>query len=97
MKSLLSFPVLLSCLLCGLFAVAQTSRPAPQHNSGNSPSQMAMEIRKGERLFRTHCGRCHQPPQELSPRAARAVVRQMRVRAMLSDEDERLLLQFLAP
>jgi hypothetical protein len=33
----------------------------------------------------------------LSPREARAVVRQMRVRAMLSSEDERLILKFLAP
>jgi cytochrome c5 len=97
MKSLLSFPVLLSCLLCGLFAVGQTTRPAPQRKSGNSPSPVAMEIREGERLFRTHCGRCHNPPQELSPREARAVIRQMRVRAMLSDEDERVLLKFLAP
>jgi hypothetical protein len=33
----------------------------------------------------------------LSPREARAVLRQMRVRAMLTAEDERLILKFLAP
>lgn len=57
----------------------------------------APEIREGERLFHANCGRCHNPPEDLSPREARAVVRQMRVRATLSEKDERALLKFLAP
>jgi hypothetical protein len=55
------------------------------------------EAKEGEQRFRINCGRCHHPPEDLSPREARAVVRQMRVRAMLSAEDERLILKFLAP
>jgi len=52
---------------------------------------------EGERLFRSHCGRCHELPDDLSPREARAVVRQMRVRAMLTARDERVILKYLAP
>jgi len=52
---------------------------------------------EGERRFRTNCGRCHNAPEAISPREARAVVRQMRVRATLSAEDEKLILEYLAP
>jgi cytochrome c5 len=55
------------------------------------------ESAEGEKRFETHCGRCHNPPEDLSPREAKAVVRQMRVRAHLSAEDERLILKYLAP
>jgi cytochrome c5 len=51
----------------------------------------------GEKRFEANCGRCHNAPENLSPREARAVVRQMRVRARLTAEDERLILQYLAP
>ena len=55
------------------------------------------EEKEGEKRFQTNCGRCHHPPESLSPREARTVLRQMRVKAMLSSEDERLILKFLAP
>jgi cytochrome c5 len=90
------------CLAAGgffflsLLAAAQSSTPAARHSVASS-STASSEIREGERLFQTHCGRCHNPPEDLSPREARAVVRQMRVRAMLSQRDEQALLKFLAP
>ena len=52
---------------------------------------------EGEKRFRVNCGRCHNPPEDLSPREARAVVHQMTVRGMLSTEDEKLILEYLAP
>jgi mono/diheme cytochrome c family protein len=51
----------------------------------------------GERLFKAHCGRCHNPPQELSPGEARTVLQHMRVRAMLSKQDEQAILNYIAP
>ena len=51
----------------------------------------------GERLFQANCGRCHRPPDQLSPKAAGSVLRHMRVRAMLSKEDEQQILKYLAP
>lgn len=70
----------------------RTVRAKPQ------PTQTAdRQMAAGTKAFVANCGRCHNPPQELSPRAAGAVVRQMRVRGMLSAQDARLILQFLAP
>ena len=51
----------------------------------------------GEKRFEANCGRCHNAPESLSPRDTRAVVRHMRVRARLTAEDEKLILQYLAP
>jgi cytochrome c5 len=80
---------------------AAAQNPAPRQQPARSklpPVQAATnESAKGEKRFETHCGRCHVPPEDLSPREAKAVLRQMRVRADLSAEDERLILKYLAP
>lgn len=81
----------------GWLASGQKLSSSPARKSAVSSSDPAPGIIEGERLFHTHCGRCHNPPEDLSPREARAVVRQMRVRAGLSERDERALLKFLAP
>ena len=60
---------------------------SPQHD----------ESAEGEKRFQTHCSRCHVAPEDLNPRVVKAVVRQMRVRALLTAEDERLIVKFLAP
>jgi cytochrome c553 len=92
-------------ILVGCFALLSCSLVAAQDKQGksqaaastnahaNAPSQSA----QGEKLFRTNCGRCHNPPESLSPREVRAVVRHMRVRAVLTAEEERLIVKFLAP
>lgn len=89
----------LALLLLSIFLASRSSALPQQGNA--APSKTAPkkidEAAEGERRFRTNCGRCHHPPEDLSPREARAVLRQMRVRAMLSAEDERLILKFLAP
>ena len=51
----------------------------------------------GERAFQANCGRCHNPPEQISPRITGTVLRHMRERALLSPQDERDLLKFLAP
>ncbi|HKW62087.1 MAG TPA: cytochrome c [Candidatus Acidoferrum sp.] len=61
----------------------------PSSNSG--PSQRA----EGEQRFRENCGRCHQPPRKFPPRVMAAAIRHMRVRAMLTDEDMRLILKYM--
>lgn len=93
--------VFVGCLYCAVQTRAQSmqvqapgeqskSRPRASRSASNSPSE-------GEIRFEAHCGRCHLPPEDLSPREAKAVIRQMRVRAMLSAEDERLILKYIAP
>jgi cytochrome c5 len=84
---------------------AQSAAPAQPMSSeqttqsgkpGSSASKQA-SASQGEKRFEAQCGRCHVPPEDLSPREARAVLRQMRVRAMISAEDERLILKYIAP
>jgi cytochrome c5 len=88
----------LSLLCACLLAAAPGHQQAPENKSQPAARQAAQEVNnQGEKLFRTHCGRCHNPPEDISPREARAVIRQMRVRAMLSVEDEKQILQYLAP
>jgi mono/diheme cytochrome c family protein len=50
---------------------------------------------EGEKRFRTNCGRCHMAPHKFPPRTMATVVRHMRVRAMITDEDMRLILKYL--
>lgn len=54
-------------------------------------------VDEGERVFTTHCRRCHTPPMSLPPRITGTIIMHMRERARLSRRDEQLLLRFLAP
>jgi cytochrome c5 len=90
-----------------LFAVARGSAGPPQQQQPQKTSKAASssepvadktdESAEGQKRFEANCGRCHQPPEDISPREVKAVLRHMRVRANLSAEDERLILKFLAP
>jgi len=91
------FVVLAPLLLLSFLALRSSARPQQGNVLPRNPVPKVDEAKEGEKRFQTNCGRCHHPPEDLSPRGARVVVRQMRVRAMLSAEDERLILKFLAP
>jgi hypothetical protein len=99
MKHRIFVAAALVCLggLC-VDAIAQTGAHSSSKKSKSAPGKASQgSPNEGEKRFLTNCGRCHNPPEDISPREARAVVRHMRVRAMLSAEDERLILEFLAP
>jgi hypothetical protein len=91
------FVVIILVLMTLSLALGGNARPQQGNGSAKTAAPKINENAEGEKRFRANCGRCHHPPQDLSPREARAVLRQMRVRAMLSAEDERLILKFLAP
>ncbi|HTZ57385.1 MAG TPA: hypothetical protein VMB49_04775 [Acidobacteriaceae bacterium] len=74
---------------------SQQNTTAPDSSSAQPPAQTAAS--RGERAFRENCGRCHNPPEQLSPRITGTVLRHMRVRALLSPQDERDILKYLAP
>jgi cytochrome c5 len=57
----------------------------------------AAQTSEGERKFKQNCSRCHKAPQNFSPRISGTILRHMRVRASLSQQDEREILQFLNP
>lgn len=50
---------------------------------------------QGEQRFRANCGRCHAAPQKFPPRMMATVIRHMRVRAMITDQDMRLVLFYM--
>lgn len=61
-----------------------------------SPAEVnAQWMIEGEKRFRANCGRCHQPPHKFPPREMATAVRQMRVRAMLTDDDMKFILYFV--
>lgn len=69
-------------------------RRSPKALRGSASEQRAARI-EGEKLFRANCGRCHQPPHQFPPRVMAMAIRHMRVRAMLTDEDMRLILSYM--
>jgi mono/diheme cytochrome c family protein len=54
----------------------------------------AMRV-EGEKRFRTNCGRCHMPPHKFPPKMMATIVRHMRVRALITDEDMRYILAYM--
>ena len=89
----------------GSSASAATGRSSPSASSASSasasathaaPARTEASIRiEGERRFRANCGRCHLSPQKYSPRVMATVIRHMRVRATLTDEDMRYILAYM--
>jgi cytochrome c5 len=50
---------------------------------------------EGEKRFHANCGRCHAAPQKFPPRMMATVLRHMRVRALITDEDMRFVLFYM--
>ena len=73
--------------------------PSPQRvgtlQARQTSQSQKFERAEGEQRFRENCGRCHQPPHKFPPRVMAAAIRHMRVRAMLTEEDMRLILKYM--
>lgn len=82
--------------LGGWLSWAQAVKSTPK-NPPSSEKQSTAVANPGERAFQANCARCHTPPEQLSPRITGSVLRHMRVRALLSPQDERDILKFLNP
>jgi len=90
--------VLLLCLLASASAVFAGS-PAAKKEAGvnavvHESNADSMRI-EGEKRFHANCGRCHAAPQKFPPRMMSTVLRHMRVRATITDEDRRLILLYM--
>ena len=89
---LAGIPILVTALWAG----------APKKNEGSASTTIvssthdSVEMRlEGEKRFRTNCGRCHAAPHKFQPRMMATIVRHMRVRATITDEDMRLVLYYM--
>jgi cytochrome c5 len=78
-------------------AAEQNQASASQASRAQTPQTNKPPVNRGALVFEANCARCHNPPEALRPSEVRAVVRQMRVRANLSADDEQALVKFLAP
>jgi cytochrome c2 len=76
-------------------ALPQNSKPSKSSTKVGSDSNDDSEA--GQKKFQANCSRCHDAPEQFSPRIAGTIVRHMRVRASLSAQDEKDILKFLAP
>jgi len=85
-------------LLLAVAAAESASKSADANAVGATPAaaptSSAIRI-EGEKRFRTNCGRCHMPPHKFPPRMMATIVRHMRVRALITDEDMRYILAYM--
>jgi len=70
---------------------AKSAKPAMKSSDSDQDAEA------GQKKFQANCSRCHDAPEQFSPRIAGTIVRHMRVRASLSAQDEKDILKFLAP
>lgn len=84
-------------MACSLGMLAMPQGAATDQKPAKATPKKNAHGNEGEQRFRQNCGRCHNPPESLSPREVKAVMQHMRVRAILSAEDEQLIMKYLAP
>ena len=73
---------------------AAPAAPAGQSVDNQAAQKENMHL-EGERRFRSNCARCHAAPPKFPPRMMATIVRHMRVRATLTDQDMRLILRYM--
>jgi cytochrome c5 len=104
MKKKLAIPAVLAAmvLILGLGTAAKSVNGKDNKDAGRSTTSAthtaqddAMRL-EGEKRFHANCGRCHAAPPKLAPRMAATIVRHMRVRATITDEDMRFILHYLS-
>ena len=88
-------------VIASVAVVAQSGMPPAKSavNSGNPEVTKTStdEGNIGEQKFQQNCSRCHNAPQGFPARISGTIVRHMRVRASLSEEDAREILRYLNP
>jgi cytochrome c5 len=90
-------------LLVGISVPASpASGSAPKHEAQDTRTKTnnqaaATQQSAGEKKFAQNCSRCHKAPESFPPSTSGTILKHMRVRASLSQEDERDILRFLNP
>jgi cytochrome c5 len=96
-KSLCAALVMVAAFLAVASAKArenkdEAAKPAATSQSMQHDQDMRFE---GEKRFHSNCSRCHAAPPKFPPRMMGTIVRHMRVRAMLTDDDMRYILRYM--
>jgi len=92
----------LTVLLCALTFASSVFAGSPVSRKDASAAAPVVHVTDadsmrvaGEQRFRANCGRCHAAPQKFPPRMMATILRHMRVRATITDEDRRLILFYM--
>lgn len=84
---------------------ATSSSPSPTGVvSASHPASYGVSVARndaaaraeGEKRFRANCERCHAAPEKFPPRMMTTIVRHMRVRAYITQEDAQLILNYMS-
>ena len=88
-------------LISGLPVLAQNDKSAAMQGTRDRKPGLAesrrVEEGSGEQKFQQNCSRCHNAPEGFSPRISGTIVKHLRVRASLSEQDARDILRYLNP
>jgi cytochrome c5 len=108
-RQFILFCVSIITIGAAVWAGAQERTPAPDPastavSSSHAASNRAPAVARaeaaarleGEKRFRANCERCHAAPQKFPPRMMATIVRHMRVRAYITEEDARLILNYMS-
>ena len=100
MSTAISAACLALAMLLAIGAAAKTSGGSKDSATtattaaANSTQDENLHL-EGERRFRSNCGRCHAAPPKFPSRMMATIVRHMRVRANITDDDMRLILRYM--
>ncbi len=77
---------------------SQAAQQGAPHQAARKTAASATHAEQdGERIFDQNCSRCHATPEGFPPSISGTIVRHMRVRASLSEKQEKELLRYLNP
>jgi len=93
-RSLLGLLLWVLTVATTLVAGSRSAKDAPVTPVVQAAEADKMRI-EGEQRYHANCGRCHAAPQKFPPRMMATVLRHMRVRATITDEDRRLILFYM--
>jgi cytochrome c5 len=88
----------IGAVMCSSWANAEgpsAKKEAASSSLLHSYDAEAMRV-QGELRYHANCSRCHAAPRKFPPRMMATVLRHMRVRATITDEDTRLVLFYLS-
>jgi mono/diheme cytochrome c family protein len=98
MSTAISTAFLALAMLLALGAAAKTGgnkdSASTTTTAANSSQDENLHL-EGEKRFRSNCGRCHVAPPKFPSRMMATIVRHMRVRANITDDDMRLILRYM--
>ena len=100
MKTRLTILAAALALVSSVYAADPPRKSENDSASINTPvvrSSAEADARRvqGEQRFRANCSRCHAAPHKFPPRMMATIVRHMRVRATITDDDMRLVLFYM--